>query len=133
MPTGAVLLVRTQRPLSDSQLSRLRELFLAENQLGEGDFYPDGPLIIIRSRNEGPIPIEDGRSLWLDTNILRSYFGPGYQRGDVELLTRCAAWLESNVPGGEVWYGHDVDDDNLRPFGAAERRALLDLQGPRGT
>ena len=133
MPTGAVLLVRTQLPLSESQLVRLRELFLAENHLGEEDFYPGGPLVVIRNPNEGPMPIEGGRSLWLDTNILRAYFGPGYERGDVELLTRCAAWLEGNIPGGEVWYGHDVDDDNLRPFGAAERLSLLRLKPSHGT
>jgi hypothetical protein len=133
MPTGAVLLVRMQRSLSESELGRLREQFLAENRLSEDDFYPGGPLIIIRDENEGPMPIRDGRSLWINTNILRSYFGPGYTRGDVELITRCAAWLESHVPGGEVWYGHDVDDDNLRPFGPAERRALLDLKGEYGT
>lgn len=91
MPTGAVLLVRMQRSLSESALARLRELFLAENRLGEDDFYPGGPLIIIRHPNEGPMPIRDGRSLRLNTNIFRSYFGPGYKRGDVELITGTAA------------------------------------------
>jgi hypothetical protein len=133
MPTGAVLLVRTRHPLSEFQLCRLRELFLAENHLGEEDFYVGGPLIAVRHPDEGPMPVRDEGSLWLNANLYRAYFGPGYERGDVELLTRCAAWLESNIPEGEVWYGHDVDDENLRPFGPAERRALLSLKQGHGT
>lgn len=132
MPTGAVLLVRTQSPLGEPQLRRLRELFVAENHLNGDDFYSDGPLTVVRSPDEGPMPLGDEGGLWINANIRRAYFGPGYERGDVGLLTRCAAWLESNIPGGEVWYGHDVDDDNLRPFGAAERRALLSLKEGRG-
>ena len=133
MPTGAVILVRTHASLVESQLQRLRELFLADNDLDKDDFYLDGPLKVIPSPEEGPMPLRDESSLWINANICMSYFGPGYERGDVELLTRCAAWLESNVPGGEVWYGHDVGDDNLRPFGAAERRALLSLKEGRRT
>ena len=133
MPTGAVILVRTPSALSESQLHSLRELFLAENHLSKDDFYSGGPLTIIRNPAEGPMPIRDENSLWLNVNIYRSYFGPGYERGDVELLTRCATWLESNIPGSEVWYGHDVNDDNLRPFGAAEREALLRLKEGGGS
>ena len=133
MPTGAVLLVRIRHPLIESQLNRLRELFLAENHLAEEDFYVDGPLVVVRHPDEGPMPIRDESSLWINANLYRAYFGPGYERGNLELITRCAKWLEENIPGGEVWYGHDADDDNLRPFGPSERRALLSLKGGRET
>ena len=120
MPTGAVLLARTQSPLSESQLHRLRERFVAENHLDQEDFYPGGPLVVINNPDEGPMPIKDEGSVWLTSNIVTAYFGPGYERGDPKLLTRCAEWLERTVPGAEVWYGHDVGDENLRPFGPAE-------------
>ena len=128
MPTGAVLLVCTRSSLGESQLHLLRERFLAENHLDQEDFRAGGPLVVINNPSEGPMPIRDEGCLWLNANLYRSYFGAGYERGDAELLTRCAAWLERNVPDGEVWYGHDVDDDNLRPFGPDERQALLRLK-----
>src|SRR5687768_8881327 len=126
MPTGAVLLAELPHPLDEPALVRLRSEFLTDMRLGSDDFYVGGPLRIVPSRGEGPIPTSgDERRTWLEVNLWRAYFSPEYPRGDIETIVRCAEWLEARLPGCRRWYGHDVDDDNPAPFPPQRRQVLL--------
>ena len=105
MPIGAVLLVRTQSSLSESELHRLRELFMTENRLGEDDFYSGGPLVVIRNPAEGPMPLRDEKSLWLDANDLQGVFRAGVREGrrKAHHWVRSVAGEQYHGRGGLVW------------------------------
>lgn len=122
MPTFGVLVVRLRELPDDADLnSWRRDLLVAFNP---SHFSHNGPLEIVWSSSEGPVPIDDG-SIWLDVGLTGSYYGEGYERGDPELFVRLAEWLERRVPNCEVWYGHDIADESIEPLGAAERSALI--------
>jgi hypothetical protein len=123
MPTFAVLVVRLRELPDGGDLNRWRRDLLASFE--PGDFSHDGPLQIVRDAGHGPVPVADG-SIWLDVGTIKSYYGEGYERGDAEYMVRLAEWLESNIPNSEVWYGHDVADESIKPFGAEQRDAFLD-------
>jgi hypothetical protein len=89
-----------------------------------GDFSHDGPLRIVRDAGHGPVPVDDG-SVWLDVGTSKAYYGKGYERGDAEHFVRLGEWLERNIPTGEVWYGNDVTDESIKPFGVQQREAFL--------
>ena len=121
---AAVVNVRVPHGLPDALLAVLRERLPVECGLSDDDFYIGGPLTL--EPDEWAMPARDGVSRWYRANLYHAFWSPEYRRGDPEMIVRVAAWLEANVPGGEVWYGHDVSDD-LRPFGPAARAELLSL------
>jgi len=123
---SAVINVRLPHPLTAECLTLLRQRLPAECGLTDEDFYIDGPLV--PEPHEWAMPVQDGVSRWYRANLYRAFYSPDYQRGDPPLLVRVAEWLEVNMPGGEVWYGHDGSDD-LRPFGPAARAELLAFWG----
>lgn len=50
--------------------------------------------------------------------LWQSYYGPGYERGDLPFLLGLRRWFESKLPGARVYYGGDsgealtlLDDD----------------------
>jgi hypothetical protein len=122
MPTGAVLVVRLQQLPDGGDLDRWRQDVLTHFE--PDDFHHDGPLQIVPNAAYGPVPVDDG-SIWLNVGIHKSYYGEGYERGDAEYFVRLAEWLERAIPSCEVWYGHDVTDESIKPFGAGERNAFL--------
>lgn len=125
MPMHAVLLLRLKEAPAPSTLALLRERFLTEFGLTSEDFYPGGPLLALSNSATDPAP-DDGAS-WISTNLLRSYYGPGYERGDIDFLVRAAEWFERWMPGCEPWYGPDIDaPEGIVAFDAAERERLLD-------
>lgn len=87
-------------------------------------FSHEGPLKIVRDAGHGPVPVADG-STWLDVGTNQAYYGEGYERGDAEYLVQLAEWLERQMPGCEVWYGHDAADESIKPFGAQERDTFI--------
>lgn len=122
MPTNAVLVVRLRETPDSGDLNRWRRDLLTD--FDPDDFYHDGPLQIVRGPSKGPVPIDDG-SCWLDVGICLNYYAVGYERGDPVHLARLAEWLEQRIPDCEVWYGHDIADESIKPFGPAERNTLL--------
>jgi len=62
----------------------------------------------------------------VNVNLCYSYFGRDYKRGDIVFFIKCAEWLENRFPNCEVWYGHDIDDENISRFGIVERKELLE-------
>jgi len=124
MPVGGVLLVRLREPPDGGDLSRWRRDFLGEFAADDSDCIGlGGPLLVVKA-GAGPDPLEDG-STWLDVGLERSYYGEGYERGDPTFFVRVAEWLERRIPDSEIWYGNDIADDTIKPFGAAERADLL--------
>lgn len=124
MAQGAVVNLQVPHGLSEAQLTALRERMPVECGLPLDDFYCDGPLV--PEPDEWAMPVQDGVSRWYRANLYKAFWSPKYPRGEPELIARVAAWLEANVPGGDVWYGHD-GADFLTPFGPDVRAEMLSL------
>jgi hypothetical protein len=123
MPTGAVLLVRLPSLPDWGEPNRWRRDLLTE--FDPEKFSYDGPLRQIRRSDHWTLPVQDN-STWFDVAIEEAYYGKGYERGNLTLLIRVAEWLESRIPGAEIWYGHDSADESVAPFGPAQRGVLND-------
>jgi len=114
MPAGVKILIRlTDRP-SKSGLDDLREKLRQDLGLEQDDFYVDGALAEVTGEDLLHMPVSGG--IWFEVNLWRSYYGVGYERGDIELFVRCAEWLEQHLYGCEIFYGHDVDDKSIELF-----------------
>jgi hypothetical protein len=127
MPTGVKMYVRMNEAFSPEALQLLRNEFMQAISLTADDFYFSGPLIVVPEDERGYMPVIDESSVWLDVNLWKSYYGPGYQRGNPELFVKCAEWLEERLRGSEIYYGHDVGHENVSLFDHAAREELLDL------
>jgi hypothetical protein len=122
VPTWGVLVVRLRERPDCRDLDCWRRDFL--NEFGTDVVGCGGTLRIVRDAGDGPVPLDDG-SIWLDLGLTLCYYGEGYERGDPEQFARIADWLERRIRECEVWYGHDISDESIKPFGSAERAALL--------
>lgn len=132
MPTWGVVVLRFNDNPDYVQVNEWRRDLLTE--VGCDGFI--NPLTWVVDEGSGPIPIADG-SYWYDLNVCKTYYGDGYARGDANWFVQLAEWLESRIPNGEVWYGHDIDDRSIEPFDEPRRAALLEHfhryhQGPDG-
>ena len=119
--------IRLDQPLSPAGVQSLREEFMQAMSLTLEDFYHTGPLVIATEEDRPYMPVQDATSFWLDVNLWRSYFGPGYKRGNAELFVKVAEWFEQRLPGAEVYYGHDVGHENVSRFDEPARKELLEL------
>ena len=126
MPTGVKIYVRLNDPLSAEELQLLRNEFTQAIALAADDFYLSGPLTVVPEEDRSYMPVKDENSLWLDINLWKSYYGPGYERGDPELFVKVADWLEQRLQGSEIYYGHDVSDENVSLFDRSARDKLLE-------
>jgi hypothetical protein len=118
----AVILARV-RPNDCTDVNHWRRDLL--NAFDPQRFSPFGPLRLLGYRDEpAKAPIDDD-SLWLDVGIECPTYDEGYERGDPLLFVRVAEWLEKRIPGCEIWYGHDADDDSVQPFTTSRREAML--------
>jgi len=126
MPTGVKMYVRLNELPSSEELKFLRDEFMQAIALTADEFYISGPLTVVPEADHMYMPVKDRSSTWLEVNLWRSYVGPGYERGDPELFVKIAEWLEARLPGSEIYYGHDVDDQNVSLFDRPARKALLD-------
>jgi hypothetical protein len=123
MPTGVKILVQIREMPSDDALQRLRLKLLKDLDLTGEDFYSAGALLPVTGKELSMMP--ESTPDWLDLNLWRAYFGEGCHRGDLGLYIKCAEWLEENLPDSRVYYGHDVDDENIRAFDSDEREKYL--------
>lgn len=69
-----------------------------------------------------PLPGET----FLEVHVWASYYGPGYERGDLPFLISIAEWLDRKIPGCTVLYGGDSSGVCAEPFGPEQRAALMD-------
>lgn len=127
MPTAVRMYVRLPQALSPGQLQALRNEFMQAMSLTTEDFYYEGPLIVVAEEERKYMPVKDDLSFWIAVNLWRSYFGPGYVRGNPELFARVAEWFEKRLEGAEIYYGHDVDSENVALFDSKARKKLLEL------
>jgi len=126
MPTAVRIYIRLNGPPEDFSLEDLRSKFLQAFSLDEGgDFYSSGPLKIVGEEDRPYMPVKDEQSIWINVNLWKSYYGVGYERGDPRLFIQCAEWLEERLPGCEIYYGHDVNDENVSLFDKPARERLM--------
>lgn len=137
MPVGVTMLVRLNQEPEDSLLQTLRIQFQHDLELTEEDFYNSrfsrGPLVNVEEGDLPFMPVLDEKSAWLNVNLHRSYYGLGYERGDIRLFVRCAEWLEQHLRGCEVYYGNDVDDENVHLFDKTTRETFMSYYREVGT
>ena len=105
-----------------TSLDQLRRNFVQALTLDKSDFYKSGPLVIVEDEDRPYMPIKDGNSLWLNVNFWRAYFSEDYRRGN--------KWIEQVMPGSQVFYGHDIDDENIALFDKPTRQRLLSVLNP---
>lgn len=132
MPTGVKMYVRL-KGLPSEEIAILRNEFMQAMALTSDDFYVSGPLTVVTRDNYKYMPVKDKSSVWLDVNLWKSYYGPGYERGDPELFVKSAEWLEQRLLGAEIYYGHDVNDENVSLFDNSARDKLLELNRKQGS
>lgn len=68
--------------------------------------------------------IADFSGLWLWVSLWGSFYGEGYERGDLWAYVAIAEWLEQNLPSATVYYGGD-SSDRLELFGKSARSELI--------
>jgi hypothetical protein len=119
------MFAKVPRALDEAELERLRHEIV--RQFGEDiEFCLDGPLVPRAHDERVTLPPAGPCGQWIDLNVHASYYDPGYRRGDLPLFVKIADWVERVIPGAELWYGHDVGDDTIWPFGPAERARKME-------
>lgn len=73
---------------------------------------------------DGPDLIAEENETFLEVSLWSRYYGPGYERGNWQLICSVAEWCEVNIPNCRVLYGGDSSGACLEPFGMAERWKL---------
>jgi hypothetical protein len=126
MPTEVKMLVRLKQRPEELSLPALRHEFMRAMSLNEEDFRSGGPLELLGEKEREFMPVKDNASVWLNVNLWRAYYGIGYERGDLTLFIRCTEWLEQRLPQSQVYYGHDVDDENITLFDKNARDNLME-------
>ena len=124
MPTGVVVLVYVEEYVKGDMLLSLGSELIKEFDLSEEDFPCGGPLVYLPREDYDLAHKEGEPGFLLDLNLSRSYYGVGYERGDLPLFIGIAEWLERELPGCEVLYGHDGTGEGF-PFGFGERAKLM--------
>lgn len=107
------------------ELALSRSEFMQAMELTGEDFYVGGPLIVVPIDDYRYMPENDENVAWLEVNLWKAYYGPGYERGNPELFVSCAEWLEQRFTGAAVYYGNDVDDENVSLFDREARDSIL--------
>jgi hypothetical protein len=126
MPTGLRMYIRLDKLPQDFSLAALRHEFVQAFSFDvEDDFYIEGPLMLMGEADRSYMPVKDEHSIWLNVNLWKSYYGVGYERGDPELFVQCAEWAEKRLPGCQIYYGHDVNDENVSLFDKSAREKLM--------
>ena len=125
MPTAVRMYVKLPALPATEELDSLRREFMQAMGLTAEDFYVGGPLIVVPIDDHKYMPEKHENAAWLEVNLWRAYYGPGYERGNPELFVRCAKWIEQLLSGAAVYYGHDVDDENVTLFDSEARETLL--------
>ena len=125
MPVGATILARLKPPApDDAQLQVWGAALQRDLELEDDDFNYNPHLSLVTAESWNEIPEVEEPSVWLELNLLANYYGPGYERGDIELYVRCAVWMEEHLPDCEVYYGTDCGVA-AEPFDAAVRARYL--------
>ena len=95
------------------------------SQFEPGKFWVHGPLTVIPNEKIDFIS-NSHPGYWLDVGILETYYGRGYERGDIEYIVTLSRWLEHRIPESQIWYGHDMTLEALLLFNEEERTSILE-------
>jgi hypothetical protein len=124
MPVRGMLYLSVSQPLCDIELSTLRSTFISElGIVPENDLRVPG---ISWIEAEFPEFLPEPSASWYESNLVWRYYGPGYEQGSLPSFVRCAEWLEKAVPNAGVWYGDDISDESIQPFGPDQRGELME-------
>lgn len=124
MPVNAVIIFGLRKRLGEKSLDELRGDLLRDIDVSKEDYYNQEP-ISEASREDGPVPPNSEGYFLYNLNLLRRYYGRDYREGYFPLFKKIAEWIEAKFGEVKIWYGHDVDDENLRLF---DRDARDDLE-----
>jgi hypothetical protein len=119
------MLVQLPETPSELLLQALRVGIQQDFNADKGYFSYEGPLKYVNEEDLPFMPVNDSDSVWITVNLWCSYYGCGYERGDIKFLVECAEWLEQRLPSCKVYYGHDVNDENVRLFDSATRAKFI--------
>lgn len=129
MGIDAEMFVRTRQPLTPEQVRilafRLGETFGADSFYRDRENMRHHLVVVDRYEQDGPDLLPEPGEQFLRVHLWTRYYGVGYERGDLPFIVALAAWLETNIPGGEVWYGGDSSGVCAKPFGQRQRNALF--------
>jgi hypothetical protein len=136
MPVEAEMYVQVPDTTTQDDWDHWRTTFLADHDL-RLDTWPKDFQIKIESElfepewfwhREFNFP-EDMDDIFSQSVFLkvilpgRSYYGPGYERGNLVSFIEHAEWIEKNVPQSQIWYRSDGGGGALI-FNTAARQIL---------
>lgn len=131
MALNAHMLVRLFSDISDSEIQSVRNelyesfggsCFVAECEEAE----PSGFAPFTRIDNiAGVSDVLPECGHWFDMNLALRYFGPGYPKGNLDLILRIADWVLCRLTDAEVWYGNDSDEVTIKKLTDAYRHELV--------
>ena len=124
MPLAAVMYAYLEEYCADSLIAELGVELMRQFELTAEDFHAGGPLLYLpfEDYDLGHVVGEPG--YLLNMNIRGSYYGVGYERGDLPLFVGTAEWLEQKLLGCRVFYGADTTGDMIS-FDASVREILM--------
>ncbi len=118
-------MARLQPPAPDDEQLRVwGESLQRDLGLEAEDFNGNPHFCLVTAESWNEIPQVNEPSVWLELDLLANYYGPGYERGDIELYVRCAQWMEEHLPNCKVYYGTDCGVP-AEPFDATRRAKYL--------
>lgn len=132
MGVDARMMVGTSQKVSDEELAVLRYDVAEAFRHGffMSSYNEDVPLGQTRDwAIERAAPEDFGSECfpkgkhYLKVNLSGRYYGIGYERGDLPTILAVGAWLETRLPGCQVYYGGDASDD-LEPLDVGLRSRL---------
>jgi hypothetical protein len=136
MPVEAEMYVQVPDTTTNDDWDRWRTMFLANHGLGPDTYSKDFQIKIESELFEPewfwhrefnfPEDMDDifSQSVFLKVILPgRSYYGPGYERGDLLEFIEHAEWIEKNVPQSQIWYMDDGGGGALI-FNTAARQIL---------
>ncbi len=132
MPVAAAMFVYIEEYRADSLIAGLGIELMRQFDLTGEDFPGGGPLLYLPREDYDLAHVEGKPGFLLNLNIRGSYYGVGYERGNLPLFVGIAEWLEQNLPGCRVLYGEDCSGEGS-PFDEPMRTALMDYRRNIGT
>ena len=127
MPLAAVMYVYIEEYQPDSFMAELGVELMRKFDLTSENFHAGGPLVYLPREDYDLAHVVGEPGYLLDVNIRGSYYGVGYERGDLPLFVGIAEWLEQKLPGCRVLYGEDCSGEGY-PFDEPLRAALMEYR-----
>ena len=89
------------------------------------DSYAELAGKVVMFQDGGPPIVAEADEQFLRLSLYGSYYGQGYERGDLPFTIMLARWLEFRLPKGDIHYGGDCGGTRIEPFDEAVRTELF--------